>query len=154
MNAERLPRPAVLHDPHRLGGIDVLVLHEPAWRVGSDRQYGDIDHRVAIGDLKENPAVTIAGVAGDIDGADRRCDHIAAPKRLRWSAMPRADQWWTGCKPDRGASPDLDLLAPVMSLDDDLRPAARDHSIVAEWGMIRGRSRAHSRCIVAMSRWS
>ena len=79
MNAERLPRPAVLHDPHRLGGIDVLVLHEPAWRVGSDRQHGDIDHRAPIGDLKENPAVAIASVAGDVDDAGRRCDYIVAP---------------------------------------------------------------------------
>ena len=59
----------------------MLILHEPAWRVGPDRQHGDIERRKPISDLKENLAVTIAGVAGDIDGADRRCDHIAAPKR-------------------------------------------------------------------------
>jgi hypothetical protein len=39
-----------------------------------------------------------------------------------------------GVQPDRGASADLDLLAPVTSLDDDLRPVARDHGIVAERG--------------------
>jgi hypothetical protein len=67
MNAKSLPGPAVQHDPHRLGGIDVLVPHEPAWLVGSDRQHGDIDHRKPMGHLEENPTVTIAGVPRDID---------------------------------------------------------------------------------------
>ena len=52
MNAESLPVAAVQHDPHRLGGIDVLVPHETAWLVGSDRQHGDIDHRKPMGHLE------------------------------------------------------------------------------------------------------
>jgi hypothetical protein len=134
MNAERLPRPAVLHDPHRLGGIDVLVLHEPAWRVSADRQHGDINNRKPTGKLKENPAITIAGVAGDIDDADRRREHIAAPKRHSPVDDGARRPVVGGVQLDRDASADLDFLAPVTSLDDDLRPAARDHGVVAEWG--------------------
>ena len=134
MKAERLPCPAVLHDPHRLCGIDVLVLHKPAWRVSPDRQHGDIDHWMSLGDLEENSAVAVAGVAGDIDDADRGCDHVAAPKRHTPVGYAARRPVVGRVQPDRDASADIDLVAPVMSLDHNLGPGARDHRVVAEWG--------------------
>jgi len=38
MVGERVMRIAVLKDPHRVRGIDMLVAHEPARRVGADGQ--------------------------------------------------------------------------------------------------------------------
>jgi hypothetical protein len=73
-------------------------------------------------------------VAGDIDGAGRHCDRITAPKPHSPVGYAARGPVVAGVQPDRGASPALELLAPVLSLDDDPRPTARDQGIVAKWG--------------------
>ena len=46
-----------------LGGIEVLVAHEPAGRVGADRKQGHVDRRIASPVFRE--AVEVAGVASE-----------------------------------------------------------------------------------------
>src|SRR5215475_11989771 len=75
MVAEPYLRAAIDQRLHRLGRVHVLVAHEPARFVGSDRQNSQSKRSVALARAAEMPAVTVARVCHEIDTSARRFDH-------------------------------------------------------------------------------
>ena len=74
-------------DLHRLGRIDVLLLHEPARLVGADRQQRQVEaairRSVAAGEARADvgEVLRVAGVAGEEDLEVGREHGVAAPER-------------------------------------------------------------------------
>ncbi len=93
MHSQGLVCAYVAHNLHGFHGIDVLVVHEPAWRIGADRQDGQIWSTAALRYCVEDAAIPIGGVASNVEapwGVRRwKPPHSA----MRLSRKPRADQW-------------------------------------------------------------
>ena len=70
-----------MHAAHRLVGVLVLTLHEPARLVGADRQDGEAKAAMLSGHQPVVAAGMEAGVAGEIDIAGRCLDDEAGPER-------------------------------------------------------------------------
>ncbi len=79
MVAERELGAAVDERLHQLDGIHMLIAHEPARLVGTDRQNGEPERSVALARIAEMAAVTVAGVGYEIDAAAWRLDHERGP---------------------------------------------------------------------------
>src|ERR1700737_2681269 len=74
----------------RLLRIDVHRVHEPARKIGSNRQEGQPDRCESIADLLE--VLPPAGVASEVDVARLRCDHESAPQTaIAIGDSPRAE---------------------------------------------------------------
>ncbi len=77
MDAERLSCFHVEVHPDRFGRVDVLRLHEPARRVGADRDRRKVEAAEAAANVGE--VLRVAGVAGEIERELRMTHHPAAP---------------------------------------------------------------------------
>ncbi len=67
MHSQGLVCAYVAHNLHGFHGIDVLVVHEPAWRIGADRQDGQIWSTAALRYCVEDAAIPIGGVASNVE---------------------------------------------------------------------------------------
>ena len=88
VDADRASGGEVEMDLHRLGRVDVLLLHEPARLVGADRQQRQVEAAVrrslAAGEARADigEVLRVAGVAGE-EGLEVGREHgVAAPERL------------------------------------------------------------------------
>jgi hypothetical protein len=79
MVGERSLGAAINQCLHRLCRIHVIVVHEPTWLVGPDRQNGEPERSVSLARAAEISAVAIAGVSDEIDASTRRFDHERRP---------------------------------------------------------------------------
>ena len=70
---------AIREGHHRFLRIHVLVAHEPARLIGSDRQDGEAERAIALARLAEPYAVAIARIGHVIDAAGGRFDDEARP---------------------------------------------------------------------------
>ena len=59
---------------HRLGGIHMLIMHEPVRLVGADRQNGELQRSVALTHFPEIATIPIGRVTDEIDAPAWRFD--------------------------------------------------------------------------------
>src|ERR1700722_15978136 len=81
VNADRACGFEVLQDLHGFVGIGVLRTHEPARRIGADRDQSQIGATDASPHLMEDVPVAIAGVAREISATTTGAEHEAGPER-------------------------------------------------------------------------
>src|ERR1700722_3190685 len=81
VNANRADGFEVLQDLHGFVGIGVLRTHEPARRIGADRDQSQIGPTDASPHLMEDAPVAIAGVARKISATGTGAQHEARPER-------------------------------------------------------------------------
>jgi hypothetical protein len=119
MVAKREFRAAIDESLHRLGGIDVLVAHEPARLVGPDRQNGELELPVTLSRAPKMAAVAVGGIRDAIDAPAGCLDHERRPERhivvgqIARRPMPRRNERHRDPRADRHA------LVPVVGLGRD-----------------------------------
>src|ERR1700730_2519315 len=133
MMRERLRRAAIGQRFYRVRRVHVLILHEPARLIGTDRQDCEPQWTMRLRDTAKMLAVAIAGIADDVELACGSLQHKTRPQRL--VAVEQAARRPMPCRHQRhrDATAEFDAVAPVERLGTDRLVSVAHGDVVAEW---------------------
>src|SRR5947208_173030 len=107
---------ASLKRPNRLRRIHVLVAHEPARLVGTDRKYGEAERAIAVARGAEMVAVAPTRIRHVVDAPGRCLDDERGPQRLVAIGEPARGPVPRRYQRDGDICPQFDVLVPVVGL--------------------------------------
>ena len=132
MMRQRLLRAAIGQRLHRVRRVHVLVAHEPARLIGADRQDRQPQRAMGFGDASKMLAVAVAGIADDVEFADRRLQHKTRPQRLVAVEQPARRPVPRRHQRHRNAVAEFDAILPVERFGFDRRVRIAHGDVVAE----------------------